>query len=91
MEQYDISSSPVTSMDDLLAKIDMIIGAANQLVNDRDNNLMRTILLRTSELSNDFDTVTDTNAEKMTLAKKKVGQIKIILKSIQTDGKPFYS
>jgi hypothetical protein len=91
MEQYEISSSPVTSMNDLLAKIDMIIGAANQLVNDRDHNLIRTIRLRTSELSNDFDTVTDANAEKMTLAKKKVGQIKSILKSIQSDGKPFYS
>lgn len=53
METHEIAPSPVRTMEDLLAKLEMIHGAANQLVSDRDGSLATTINLRVQELSSD--------------------------------------
>jgi hypothetical protein len=53
METHEIAPSPVRTMEDLIAKLEMIRGAANQLVSERDGILAKTIHLRVSELSND--------------------------------------
>lgn len=53
METHEIAPSPVRTMEDLLAKLEMINGAAKQLVTDRDGSLARTINRRVHELDND--------------------------------------
>lgn len=63
MEHPEITPAPVSSVDDLLNKMDMLIGATRQWVNDDDDALAALIYRRLSELPIDVTKVHGTPEE----------------------------
>lgn len=57
MDTHGIAPTPVTSGEELLAKMNLILGAAQQWASDDDDELGVLIFQRLSEVGDDMDTV----------------------------------
>lgn len=57
MDTNGIARTPITNGEELLAKLDLILGAAEQWVSDNDDELGFIIYQRLSEVGDDMDGV----------------------------------
>lgn len=57
MDVSGVAPTPITSVEELLAKMDLILGAAQQWVEDDNDELGAMIFRRMRELSSDFDII----------------------------------
>lgn len=57
MEHNEITPAPVTTAEELLAKVDMLISATKQWVNSDDDALGAAIYRRVNEIPTDLSTV----------------------------------
>lgn len=86
MDTYGVAPTPITNGEELLAKMDLILGASQQWSVDGDEELGSLILERLIEVSMDMDTVLDLHPDlDLTPHKEKLAEIKTALSKPSSD------
>jgi hypothetical protein len=70
MENFEVTPTPINTSMDLLAKLDMILGAAQQWISEEDDALGLTIFQRLYEVSAELDVVPDNSEDWSALGEK---------------------
>jgi hypothetical protein len=70
MENFEVAPTPINTAKDVLAKLDMILGAAQQWVTEDDDALGVMIFQRLHEISTDLDVIHDSSGDWKVLGEK---------------------
>jgi hypothetical protein len=78
MDNFEVAPSPIKTGKDVLAKLDMILGAAQQWAKEEDDALSLAIFQRLNEISADLDVVPDSSVEWNALGEKLLEIIEVM-------------